>query len=238
MLDVTILPILNDNYAYILHSKDEVAVLDPGDAAPIIKYLEQHNWVPNYIFNTHHHGDHVAGNNEIKQKYNCRVVGPAEEKDKIKTLDVGLSHGEFFNFGGETIQVIKTAGHTNGHISFYFQSSNTLFCGDALFAMGCGRLFEGTPKDMFKGFQHIKRLPLDCKIYCGHEYTLTNAKFCLSIEPDNTDLIQRYKEVENLRRQKQPTIPTTLEQELKTNLFLMAETADALGKIRALKDRA
>ena len=238
MLDVTTLPILNDNYAYIIRSGDELAVFDPGEAPPIITYLDKHNLTPNYIFNTHHHGDHVQGNLEIKEKYNCHIVGPAEEKDKIKTLDIGLTHGERFNLGGETIEIIKTAGHTNGHISFYFQKSKTLFCGDALFSMGCGRLFEGTPEDMFKGFEFIKRLPHETKIYCGHEYTLNNAEFCLSVEPDNPDLIARTEEVKILRQQGKPTIPTNLGLELKTNLFLRAKTAKNLKDLRALKDSA
>ncbi len=238
MLDVTILPILEDNYTYIVRSGDCIAVIDPGDAAPIINYCNDHNIIPTHIFNTHHHWDHTDGNLEIKDKYNCPIIGPKDEQDKIKNLDIVLYHGEFFQIGHETIEVIKTSGHTNGHISFYCQNSKNLFCGDALFSMGCGRLFEGTPADMFKGFQHIKNLPLETKIYCGHEYTLNNAQFCSNIEPDNPDIITRTHEVEGLREKKIPTIPTTLEQELKTNVFLKAETVKELTQLRVLKDKS
>ena len=191
---------------------------------------------PNYIFNTHHHWDHVNGNKKIKDKYNCRLVAPQEEQDKIKDIDIGLSHGEMFQFGGDTIEVIKVSGHTNGHICFYFQNSKILFSGDALFAMGCGRLFEGNATDLFEGFQHLKKLPDDTQVYCGHEYTLTNAKFCLSVEPDNTDIISRAEEIKALLAAQQPTIPTTIALEKQTNLFFRAKTAESLRNLRDLKD--
>jgi len=238
MLNVTILPILEDNYAYIIRADDQIAIIDPGAAEPVIDYLEKHALTPDYIFNTHHHWDHVNGNLKIKEKYGCKIIGPKEGEDKIKGLDITKRHDDVFQFGNENVQVIKAAGHTNGHICFYFQQSKILFSGDALFSMGCGRLFEGTAEDMFAGFEHIKRLPDDTQIYCGHEYTLGNAEFCLTIEPDNQDIMQRYKEVQDLRAQNRPTIPTTLGQERKTNVFLRAETAQELKRIRELKDNA
>ena len=238
MLNVTLIPILEDNYTYIIQSGNDVGIVDPGDAAPIINKLEELDLTPNYIFNTHHHWDHVNGNKKIKDKYNCRLVAPQEEQDKIKDIDIGLSHGEMFQFGGDTIEVIKVSGHTNGHICFYFQNSKILFSGDALFAMGCGRLFEGNATDLFEGFQHLKKLPDDTQVYCGHEYTLTNANFCLSVEPDNTDIISRTEEIKSLRAAQQPTIPTTIALEKQTNLFFRAKTAKDLKILRDLKDKS
>ena len=236
MLNVTLIPILEDNYTYIIQSGDDVGIIDPGDAKPIINKLEELDLTPNYIFNTHHHWDHVNGNKKIKDKYNCRLVAPQEEQDKIKDIDIGLSHGEMFQFGDETIEAIKVSGHTNGHICFYFHNSKILFSGDALFSMGCGRLFEGSAADLFEGFQHLKKLPDDTQIYCGHEYTLTNANFCLSVEPDNMDIISRTEEIKSLRSAQKPTIPTTIELEKQTNLFFRAKTAQDLKVLRDLKD--
>ncbi len=238
MLNVTLIPILEDNYAYIIQSGDDVGIVDPGDAAPIINKLEELGLTPNYIFNTHHHWDHVNGNKKIKDKYNCRLIAPKEEQDKIKNTDIGLNHGEFFQFSGETIEVIKVSGHTKGHICFYFQNSKTLFSGDALFAMGCGRLFEGSATDLFEGFEYLKNLPDDTQIYCGHEYTLTNANFCLSVESDNLDIINRTEEIKSLISAQQPTIPTTIALEKQTNLFFRAKTAQDLKILRDLKDKS
>lgn len=238
MLDITILPILEDNYCYIIQSNNLVGIIDPGEAKPVIAHLEKHNLKPDYIFNTHHHWDHVNGNKAIKQKYSAQIIAPKSESTKIKNSDIALSHDQTFTFGDEEIKIIKVAGHTMGHICFYFEKSKALFSGDALFSMGCGRLFEGNADDLFKGFEILRQLPDDTQIYCGHEYTETNGKFCLSVEPDNQDLIARYDEVIALRQANQPTIPTTLGLEKKTNLFLRAQTAEDLKILRDLKDKA
>lgn len=236
MLDVILVPILEDNYAYIIKSKDSVAVIDPGDAAPVIAVLEEMDLKPSFIFNTHHHWDHVNGNKKIKEKYGLEIIGPESERNKIPELDNGLKNADAFNFGDEVVGIIETRGHTLGHICFYFKNSKILFSGDTLFSLGCGRLFEGTAEDLFNAFKTLKALPDDTQIYCGHEYTLDNAKFCLNIAPDNQDLITRAEEIKNLRNKKQPTIPTALAQEKKTNVFLMAKNAEEFKELRKLKD--
>lgn len=199
MIDVTLVPVLNDNYSYVIKSGNTVAVVDPGEAGPIIEYLDGHNLHPDYILNTHHHGDHIAGNAEIKRKYGARLIGPAAESGRIANMDETYSEDDTFGLGGETVHVIETPGHTAGHICFYFPESHALFSGDTLFSMGCGRLFEGTAEQMWASLSKIMALPDDTMIYCGHEYTAANAKFCLSVEPDNKDLQARAEEVSALR---------------------------------------
>ena len=238
MLSVQILPILEDNYAFIVQSENKVAIVDPGDAKPVIDHLEKNNLTPDIILVTHHHWDHVNGIKEIKEKYGCTVIGPENERHKIEELDKGVSDCDSFYFDTEEIEVIEVAGHTQHHICFYFQQSQILFSGDALFSMGCGRLFEGTADDLFIGFQMLKTLPPETDIYCGHEYTQTNAEFCLTIDPDNQELKARAAEVKKLRAQNKPTIPSTMAQELETNSFLRAETPAELKHIRDLKDNS
>ncbi len=236
MLTVTLVPILEDNYAYIIQSQDSIAIIDPGESKAIINALEKLNITPSFILNTHHHWDHVNGNKQIKEKYNVEIIGPESERKSIPELDTGLKNGDIFNFGDETVEVIETQGHTLGHICFYFKNSKILFSGDTLFSLGCGRLFEGTAEQSFNSFKKLKALPDDTKIYCGHEYTLENAEFCLSVDPDNQHLIKRIKEIENLRTNNKPTLPVTLEQEKKTNIFLKAKNAEEFKKFRELKD--
>ena len=238
MLEVTLVPILQDNYAYILQSGNDVAVLDPGDATPIINKLEELNLTLSTIFITHHHWDHVDGIKDIKEKYNCTVIGPEKEKDRIPCIDKTINEGDDLSFDNETIEIIETIGHTNGHICFHFPESKILFSGDTLFAMGCGRLFEGTAEDMFSALEKLKKLPDNTKVYCGHEYTQSNGEFCLTIEPDNQNLITRIQKVTTLRVQNTPTIPTTIELEKKTNVFMRANDANEFKKFRNLKDRA
>lgn len=217
MLNVTILPILKDNYAYLLQSGDKVAVLDPGDANPVIKKLEELNLTPDYIFTTHHHWDHTDGNKKLIEKYGCTFFS-----DKI--------------FGDEPVEIIKTPGHTKDHICFYFPHSHILFTADTLFSMGCGRMFEGTAGEYFKSLQKIRALPDETIIYCGHEYTMANGAFCLSVNPDDKALQQRMQEVNALRATNKPTIPTTLKQEKETNIFLKAKTVKEFAHYRTLKD--
>jgi hydroxyacylglutathione hydrolase len=236
MLNITLVPILNDNYAYILESGNQVAVIDPGEADPVITKLQNMNLKPDYILNTHHHGDHIAGNKKIKEKYGCIILGPEKDKSRIDDLDKGLNEGDNITFGNETFTVMETPGHTSGHICFFFPESKVLFSGDTLFAMGCGRTFEGTPEQLFDAFSRFKSLPDETKIYCGHEYTLDNARFCLSIEPDNEDLKQRYTQTEKLRANNQPTIPFTLGEEKKTSIFMRAYDAEEFKRYRKLKD--
>ena len=236
-INVSLIPILSDNYAYLLEAENgDTAIVDPGEAEPIIDVLDNKNLSPHYILNTHHHGDHIAGNADLKSRYGAKIVGPASEVSRIPDMDIALREGEIFTFSGEDFQILETPGHTRGHICFYAPQSKILFAGDTLFAMGCGRFFEGTPADMFGGFQKILALPDETKIYCGHEYTLANAKFCAHADPDNAEIQTRLKDVQAMRDAGKPTLPTTLDLEKKTNVFLRAGSAKDLGELRAQKD--
>jgi len=233
---VTLIPILSDNYAYILKKGDHIAIIDPGQAEPILYALDNMNAVPNMILNTHHHSDHIAGNAPIIQKYKCPLIGPESEEHRIPNMTKTVNQGDKIAFADEHIHVIETPGHTDGHICFYLPLSGILFAGDLIFAMGCGRAFEGTPEELFASIQKIKALPPETQIYCGHEYTLSNAEFCAHIAPDSEAIKIRHKEVKQYRDNNVPTIPTTLAQELKTNVFLIAKSAEEFASLRAQKD--
>lgn len=237
MLNVTLLPILSDNYTYIIESGGNVGVIDPGEAEPIISFFKKKNIKPSIIFNTHHHYDHTDGNVALKEKYGCKIIGPEKDKHRIKEMDQGIGEKDTLQFGNEKIEIIDTVGHTSGHICFYFPDSHILFSGDTVFAMGCGRLFEGNAEDMYQSFSKIKKLPDNTKIYCGHEYTMSNAQFCLSIEPENEELMKRMADVQKMREEKIPTIPTTLGLEKETNVFMRAKTVQEFKQYRDLKDK-
>lgn len=253
MLEIVQLPVLNDNYIYILHEPigNETAVVDPALAGPVLEILSEKGWKLNYIFNTHHHGDHVGGNRELKQETGCKIIASAFDKQRIPGIDITLEHGDSIGLGKETFEILATPGHTNGHIVYYCESSKALFCGDTLFSLGCGRLFEGTAKQMWNSLQQIKNLPESTRIYCAHEYTKANGNFALTIEADNPALQRRLEEVTTLVARNQPTVPSTLSQELATNPFLREqcvavqetlgmlgrEPVDVFARIRQLKDR-
>jgi len=224
MITVTLIPILSDNYAYLLESNGQTAIVDPGEAKPIIAALDARNIKPDQILITHYHGDHVAGLNEVLAWHDCPVIGKNH-------TDL-----EQFSFGDETIQIIETPGHKRDHICFYATESKILICGDTLFAMGCGRILDGTAQELFTSLQKLKNLPDDTRIYCGHEYTLSNAKFCAYIMPDNAAIQARLEQVKNLRAHNTPTIPSTLAQEKETNVFLTAKTVEEFAKLRTAKD--
>ena len=233
---VILVPILSDNYAYILEKNGDVAVIDPGQPEPLLNELKNRNLSPSVILNTHHHSDHIAGNKAIMDQYGATLIAPEKDFHRIPDVNRPVKEGSALSFGGETVEIFETPGHTNGHICFFFPDSKILFAGDLIFAMGCGRAFEGTPEELFNSLQKVKALPPETEIYCGHEYTLSNAEFCLTVEPDNADLIARHKMVKQYRDNNLPTIPTTLEEELKTNVFLRAENANIFSDIRAKKD--
>lgn len=237
-MKIHIIPTLSDNYTYVLEGNGECAVIDAGEAPPVIEFLEEHNLKPDLIINTHHHGDHIGGNAEIKNKYGCKIAAPEKETLKIGYVDIPLSENSALQVCGQAVQILETPGHTLGHICLYFPVSKALFSADTLFSLGCGRLFEGSPDQMWRSFQKIMALPEDTDIYPGHEYTLANAKFCLTVEPDNDNLKARYKEVQDLRDQNKPTIPSSLGQEKKTNVFLRANSAERFAEIRAQKDNS
>ena len=237
-MNIAILPILKDNYAYILtDGSGSAAVIDPGDAAPVIDFLEKSNLKLSYILNTHHHGDHTAGNRALQQRYRASIVAPAREAGKIDGVDVAVTAETGWRWDAIAVRVLETPGHTLGWACYYIPAEKALFTGDTLFSLGCGRLFEGTAAQMWQSLTAIMALPDDTQIYCGHEYTLSNAKFCLHVEPDNADLKARVAEAEALRAQNRPTLPVSLAREKKTNVFLRAESAARFAELRAMKDR-
>lgn len=239
MITVTLIPVLNDNYAYLLEADNgDIGVVDPGEAGPVIEYLESKNLKPDVIFLTHHHGDHIGGVPQMMEWHRCEIAGPSKEMGRIDNMDILLDEFSVYHFGGEEVTVLETPGHTKGHISLYFPENKLLFVGDTLFVMGCGRLFEGTAEQMWESFEKIMALPDDTKIYCGHEYTISNAEFCLQVEPENEKLKARYDEVKALRTQDKPTVPTTLGEEKETNVFLRADNAEQFGEFRLIKDRS
>lgn len=231
-LDVTLIPILEDNYTYILKSDDQIAVLDPGESQPVIDYLEQHNLTPDYIFITHHHWDHTDGNHDIAQKYGAKIVAPAAEDSKIKNIDIALQDGTNFDFGDTSFQSIETKGHTQGHLCFWFDQDKVLFAGDMIFGMGCGRPIEGNAQDLYESCQKLSFLPDETTLYCGHEYTQTNGRFALSIKPDDAEILKRMNEVNKMRDNNIPTIPTSMKLERETNLFVRAKDLEEFQKLR------
>ncbi|KAK6930523.1 Hydroxyacylglutathione hydrolase, C-terminal domain [Dillenia turbinata] len=252
-LQIELVPCLRDNYAYLLHDAHTgtVGVVDPSEAVPVIDALSRKNRNLTYILNTHHHYDHTGGNAELKSKYGAKVIGSAVDRDRIPGIDIALKDGDKWMFAGHEVFVFETPGHTRGHISFYFPGSGAIFTGDSLFSLSCGKLFEGTPEEMLSSLKKIVSLPDDTKVYCGHEYTLSNSKFAVSIEPENEELQSYATRVANLRSKGLPTIPTTLKIEKKCNPFLRtssmeirqslnipssADDAQALGVIRQAKD--
>ena len=237
MIDVQMIPILEDNYAYLLRSPCGVtAIVDPGEADPIIKILEEQNLKLDYILNTHHHWDHVNGNPKLKKTYDCKIVGPAKEAERIRDVDIKLDDGDVFELGSEQAQIIETPGHTLGAICYYFAQSNLVFTGDTVFSAGCGRLFEGTAEQMFNSFQKIKSLPDETLIYCGHEYAKGDTGFGLLMDRKNEDIKKRIEEIKILRAENKPTVPTTLALEKKINVFMKAKSVDEFATLRTKKD--
>jgi hydroxyacylglutathione hydrolase len=226
MLTIIQIPVLTDNYIYLIHDpvSGETAVVDPAIAQPVLDVLDKKGWRLTYILNTHHHWDHVGGNLELKQKTGCKIIASQSDQHRIPGIDMGVSEDEVISLGKHMARVISTPGHTTGHIVYHFAEDGALFCGDTLFVMGCGRLFEGTPEQMWKSLQKLKALPPSTRIYCTHEYTQTNGRFALSVEPDNSQLQQKMIEVQQLRAVNKPTVPSTIEQEIATNPFFRADS--------------
>lgn len=237
MLNILTVPILNDNYAFILQDTETgtVAVVDPGEAGPVIKVLQEKGWQLDMILNTHHHGDHTDGNAELLNAYNATLIAPAGE-NRIENVDTYVSAEDVVSVGASQAAVMETPGHTRHHISFWFQDDHALFCGDTLFAVGCGRVFEGTAEDMFYSLQKIKALPDDTTVYCAHEYTLANIKFAETVISDNETFRNYAVKAQELRHARQPTIPTHLGREKIINPFLLAQTPAEFAEYRAKKD--
>lgn len=219
------IPVLKDNYIYLLREPEQgaVAVVDPAVAGPVQERLGAHGWRLTHILNTHHHGDHTGANLELKASTGCTIVGPRADHARIPGIEVMVGDGDRFALGAAEAQVFDVPGHTSGHIAFWFPESEALFCGDTLFALGCGRLFEGTPAQMWASLGKLRRLPDPTRVYCAHEYTESNARFALTVEPGNPALVARAAAVKAARAQGQPTVPSTMGEERATNPFLRAD---------------
>lgn len=219
---------LSDNYGYLIHDPeaDMTAAIDTPDIAPIEAALRSHGWQLTHILNTHHHADHAGGNLTLQERTGCTIIGPRDEADKIPGIDREVGDGDTFLFGTHEVRVLGVPGHTLGHIAYYFEEAGVAFVGDALFALGCGRVFEGTPDQMWNSLEKLMKLPDDTKVYCAHEYTQANAKFAITIEPGNADLNVRVKEIDALRARGEPTVPTTIGLERRTNPFVRPTSAE------------
>ena len=235
---VEIIPCLQDNYSYLIidENNNTACVIDPGEALPIINFLENKNINLKYILNTHHHFDHVGGNKDLKKKFGSIVVGFKEDLIRIPEIDILLEDNQTWEAGNFLAKIIHIPGHTSGHICFYFFQEKIVFTGDTLFSLGCGRIFEGTYEQMFSSLTKIKSLPKETKIYCGHEYTLNNAKFCIKHDPTNQNLQKKIQLTKKQIENGQPTIPSSIRDELNCNIFLRAKDLKTFSKLRELKD--
>jgi hydroxyacylglutathione hydrolase len=227
-LNIHRIPARTDNYIWLACEPDSgsVAVIDPADAQPVIDKCTELGVGLTHILNTHHHGDHTGGNLELKEKYGCTIVGSVSDQARIPGIDITVGDGDSYDLGTERAQVLDVTGHTLGHIMYWFADSKALFCGDTLFAMGCGRLSEGTADQMWTALSKFRALPDDTQVYCAHEYTQVNARFALTIEPDNAALIARAAEVDRMREDDVATVPSLLGAERATNPFLRADTPE------------
>tara|TARA_B100001027_G_scaffold127709_1_gene88242 strand:+ start:3500 stop:4258 length:759 start_codon:yes stop_codon:yes gene_type:complete len=223
-MKIDIIPCLSDNYSYLIHEErtNTVSIVDPSDFSTCDEKIKKYNKL-DYILNTHHHADHIDGNLKLKKKYNSKILGFGLDKLRIPGIDISLKENQKHKIGNLEFEVIFVPGHTKGHIAFFFRKEKVVFTGDTLFSLGCGRVFEGTHKEMFESLNKLKNLPLDTKVFCGHEYTKSNLKFCLAYDEQNVLLKQKEKRVEDKLRNNLPTIPTTIEEEIKTNIFLRCD---------------
>jgi len=247
-------PCLSDNYGVLIHDPESgaTASIDAPEYQSVKSALSDMGWKLSHILNTHYHADHTGGNLQLKAESGCTIAGPAAEADKIPGIDVQLSDGDSYKFGNFEAKIFETPGHTAGHISYWFPEAELVFAGDTLFALGCGRLFEGDAQTMWTSLSKLMALPAATSVYCGHEYTLSNGEFALTIEPDNSELQTRVEEVRQLRISGRPTLPTTIGAELATNPFLRPSSPEIqsrlnmqgrpdweiFGEIRKRKDRA
>ena len=237
-MKIEIIPCLKDNYAYLIidQSKKNACVVDPSESKPIIEYLDKNQINLKFILNTHHHYDHVGGNSFLKKKYNAKVVGYKKDKTRIPEIDILLDDNEIWKSENFEAKVMHIPGHTSGHICFYFYKDKIIFTGDTLFSLGCGKIFEGTYSQMFQSLNKFKQLPVDTKIFCGHEYTEQNSNFCLTYDPNNEKLKKKIIEIKKKLINNLPTIPSTIKEELECNIFLRSENVESFSKLRDLKD--
>ncbi len=235
---VEIIPCLQDNYSYLIidDRNNSACVVDPGEALPIINFLKNKDISLKYILNTHHHFDHIGGNKDLKKKFGSTIVGFKEDENKIPEIDILLEDNQIWKAENFVAKIIHIPGHTMGHICFHFFQEKIVFTGDTLFSLGCGRIFEGTYKQMFESLNKIKSLPIETKVYCGHEYTLNNSKFCIKYNPENLKLKKKVENIKKKIKNGNPTIPSTIKDELECNIFLRANDLESFSKLRDLKD--
>jgi hydroxyacylglutathione hydrolase len=248
MPQIAVVPCLKDNYAYLVKTDRTCAVVDPSEAEPVMAALKARGWTLTHILNTHHHHDHTGGNLDLKQRFGAWIIGPGKDTSRIPGIDVGVDECAGWSLDGLAVRVLEVPGHTRGAITFVIEGH--AFTGDTLFAMGCGRLFEGDPPTMWASLSKLMTLPDETRIYCGHEYTQSNGRFALTLEPGNAALLARMRAVDATRAKGLPTVPSTMALEKQTNPFLrpasaqirtalkMEKESDAtvFGEIRRLKD--
>lgn len=253
MLEIVTIAALADNYIYLIHDpqSQETAVVDPALAPPVLDALAKRGWHLRKIFITHHHHDHIGGIAALKAATACQVYAAQADRQRIPHIDHALAEGDNASIGAHTAQIIATPGHTHGHIVYHFADDGLLFCGDTLFVMGCGRLFEGSAEQLWHSLQKLKALPPATQIYCTHEYTQNNGRFALTVDPDNAALQAKMQQVNRLRANGQATIPTRLDEELATNPFLREDdkalqrklgmegkaAVEVFAQLRRLKDQ-
>ena len=227
-MKIEIIPCLNDNYSYLMHDEisNTVAIVDPSEFIPCDTIISKNYKKLDFILNTHHHYDHVGGNEELKKKYNSKVLGFENDKNRIPQIDTVLKDNQEFKIGTLNFTTIFIPGHTRGHVAFYFKKERVVFSGDTLFSLGCGRVFEGTYKQMFQSLNKLKNLPGETKVYCGHEYTFKNLEFCLKFNPNNSLLKKKKNDIKLSLKNKKPTIPSTIADEIKTNIFFRVNDPD------------
>jgi hydroxyacylglutathione hydrolase len=238
MIDVVRIPALSDNYIWMAHDdvSGETAVIDPAEAEPVLAEAAKRGWDISQIWNTHWHPDHTGGNEAIKAVTGCRVTGPAAEAERIPTLDRFIGEGDRVSLGEAEAVVLEVPAHTAGHVAFHFSTEQLIFVGDTLFAMGCGRLFEGEAAQMYANLRRLAALPPETIVYCAHEYTLSNGRFALTVEPDNEALVRRMAEVEKARAAGAATVPTSIALERATNPFMRASSVEQFAQRRQAKD--
>ncbi len=235
-MKIEIIPCLNDNYSYLIFEKKTktVSIVDPSEFNACDSIIKKYKRL-DYILNTHHHFDHVGGNFKLKEKYNSKIIGFEKDKERIPGINILLKDNQRFKIGNLEFITIFIPGHTSGHVAFYFEKEKILFSGDTLFSLGCGRVFEGTHEDMFNSLNKLKNLSSDTKIYCGHEYTKKNLSFCIKYDPKNNLLQKKVKFINSKLTNNLPTVPTSIGEELKTNIFLRCGN-DAVKEALDLKD--
>ena len=237
-LEIIRIPVLSDNYVWLVHEAEsgETMAVDPAVAAPVLAEADTRGWKITQIWNTHWHPDHTGGNAEIKAATGCIITGPAAEAERIPTLDVLVKEGDIVSLGTVKAQVLDVPAHTAGHIAYHFATEPAAFVGDTLFAMGCGRLFEGTAEQMFSNMRKLEALGDETRVYCAHEYTQSNGRFALTVEPDNQALVARMAQVDAMRERGEPTVPTSIALERATNPFMRAGSVAELAERRLAKD--